>query len=67
MTGHHHGRVRGGFIEHTIQGLHAAMDQALRAEHSASAGGLLQPAIGGDAEYQSAQSGSAPGDHQGAW
>jgi cobalt/nickel transport system permease protein len=42
MTGHHHGRVRGGFIEHTIQGLHAAMDQALYAEHRASASGLLQ-------------------------
>jgi cobalt/nickel transport system permease protein len=42
MTGHYHGRVRGGFIEHTIQGLHAAMDRALYAEHSASAAGLLQ-------------------------
>jgi cobalt/nickel transport system permease protein len=42
MTGHHHGRGRGGFIEHTIQGLHAAMEQALYAEHSANAGGLLQ-------------------------
>jgi cobalt/nickel transport system permease protein len=42
MTGHHHGRGRGGFIEHTIQGLHAAMEQALYAEHNASASGLLQ-------------------------
>jgi cobalt/nickel transport system permease protein len=42
MTGHHHGRGKGGFIEHTIQGLHAAMDRALYAEHSAGSGGLLQ-------------------------
>ena len=42
MTGHYHGRVRGGFIEHTIQGLHAAMGRALCAEHSASTSGLLQ-------------------------
>jgi cobalt/nickel transport system permease protein len=42
MTGHYHGRARGGFIEHTIQGLHAAMERALYAEHSASGSGLLQ-------------------------
>ena len=42
MTGHYHGRIRGGFIEHTIQGLHSAMDRALYAEHSAHGGGLLQ-------------------------
>jgi cobalt/nickel transport system permease protein len=42
MTGHYHGRGEGGFIEHTIRGLHAAMDRALYAEHSASGGGMLQ-------------------------
>ena len=42
MTGHYHGRGRGGFIEHTIQGLHAAMGRALCAEHSASTRGMLQ-------------------------
>jgi cobalt/nickel transport system permease protein len=42
MTGHYHGRGRGGFIEHTIQGLHAAMERALSAEHSSGARGLLQ-------------------------
>ena len=42
VTGHYHGRGKGGFIEHTIQGLHAAMGRALCAEHSASTGGMLQ-------------------------
>ncbi len=38
MSGYH----RGSFFERNIKGLHAAMDRALYAEHSASAGGLLQ-------------------------
>ena len=42
MTGHHHGSGRGGFVENSIQGLHAAMDRALYAEQNASAKGLLQ-------------------------
>jgi cobalt/nickel transport system permease protein len=42
MTGHHHRRGRGGFIEHTIDGLHAAMDRALYADRSASGRGALQ-------------------------
>jgi cobalt/nickel transport system permease protein len=42
MTGHVHGRIRGGFVQHTLEGLHAAMDRALYAEHSAASGGLLQ-------------------------
>jgi cobalt/nickel transport system permease protein len=42
MTGHHHRRGRGGFIVHTIGGLHAAMDRALYADRSASGRGLLQ-------------------------
>jgi cobalt/nickel transport system permease protein len=42
MTGHHHRRSRGGFIEHTIDGLHSAMDRALYADRSASGRGLLQ-------------------------
>ena len=42
MTGHHHPRSRGGFIEHTIDGLHAAMDRALYAARSASGRGALQ-------------------------
>ena len=42
MTGHHHRRGRGGFIEHTIDGLHSAMDRALYADRSASGRGALQ-------------------------
>lgn len=42
MTGHYHGRGRGGLVEHSLQGLHAAMDRALRAEQSADSKGLLQ-------------------------
>jgi cobalt ECF transporter T component CbiQ len=37
-----HVRRRGGFIEHTLQGLHAALDRALYAETAASRRGLLQ-------------------------
>jgi cobalt ECF transporter T component CbiQ len=42
MTGHHHPRSRGGFIEHTIAGLHFAMERALYADRSASGRGALQ-------------------------
>jgi cobalt ECF transporter T component CbiQ len=42
MTGHYHGRGRGGFIEHTIASLHAAMERALYADNSSSGRGLLQ-------------------------
>jgi cobalt/nickel transport system permease protein len=42
MTGHYHPRSRGGFIEHTIDGLHAAMDRAMYADRSASGRGALQ-------------------------
>lgn len=35
-------RSRGGFIEHTLEGLHSAMDRALYAEASASGTGVLQ-------------------------
>jgi len=42
MTGHHHPRSRGGFIEHTIDGLHAAMGRALYADRSAGGRGFLQ-------------------------
>jgi len=42
MTGHVHGQNRGGFIEHTLEGLHAAMERALYAENSAGSAGLLQ-------------------------
>jgi cobalt/nickel transport system permease protein len=38
VSGYH----RGGFFERNIKGLHAAMERALYAESSASAGGLLQ-------------------------
>jgi len=37
-----HVRKRGGFIEHTLEGLHAAMERALYAETVASRRGLLQ-------------------------
>jgi cobalt/nickel transport system permease protein len=42
MTGHHHARGRRGFIEHTIDGLHSAMDRAMYADRSASGRGALQ-------------------------
>jgi len=42
MTGHHHRAPRGGFIEHTLEGLHAAMDRAMYADTSAAGPGLLQ-------------------------
>ena len=37
-----HSHKRGGFIEHTIDGLYLAMERALHAENSAGGGGLLQ-------------------------
>ena len=37
-----HVRKRGGFIENTLEGLHAAMERALYAESAASRTGLLQ-------------------------
>lgn len=37
-----HPHARGGFIEHTLEGLHSAMERALYAEASASRTGLLQ-------------------------
>lgn len=37
-----HVRKRGGFIEHTLEGLHSAMERALYAETAASRRGLLQ-------------------------
>ena len=42
MTGHHHPRAKGGFIEHTIAGLHGAMDRALYADRASAGRGLLQ-------------------------
>jgi cobalt/nickel transport system permease protein len=42
MSGYHHSRSRGGFIEHTIDGLRAAMDRALYADQASGGGGLLQ-------------------------
>lgn len=42
MTGHHHGGLQGGFIEHTILGLRGALDRALYAEQAAGTRGLLQ-------------------------
>jgi cobalt/nickel transport system permease protein len=41
MTGHYHGE-RGGFIEHSIAGLHAAIDRALNAERNALRASVLQ-------------------------
>lgn len=41
-AGHLHGRRRGGFIENTIEGLHAAMERAFSAEDTAGSRGLLQ-------------------------
>jgi cobalt/nickel transport system permease protein len=35
-------RGRGGFLEHTIEGLYQATERALHAENSAAGGGLLQ-------------------------
>ena len=37
-----HPASRGGFIEHTLEGLHAAMERMLYAEASASRKGALQ-------------------------
>jgi len=37
-----HVRKRGAFIEHTLNGLHSAMERALYAETAASRRGLLQ-------------------------
>jgi cobalt/nickel transport system permease protein len=42
MTGHYHRRSGGGFIEHTIEGLRAAMDRALFADQASAGRGLLQ-------------------------
>jgi hypothetical protein len=42
MTGHYHGRSRGGFIEQTVDGLHAVLEGALYADHAASGQGFLQ-------------------------
>ena len=42
MTGHSHGGLRGGFVEHTILGLRAALNRALYAEQTAASRGLLQ-------------------------
>ena len=37
-----HPHARGGFIEHTLEGLHRAMERAMYAESAASRNGLLQ-------------------------
>ena len=37
-----HPRRRGGFIEHTLEGLRSAMERAIYAEASASRTGVLQ-------------------------
>ncbi|MEP7355237.1 MAG: cobalt ECF transporter T component CbiQ [Acidobacteriota bacterium] len=41
MTGHHRGH-QGGFVQHTLEGLHDALDRALSADRSAQTRGLLQ-------------------------
>jgi cobalt/nickel transport system permease protein len=42
MTGHHHARSQGGFVEQTIGGLHFALDRAMSADSTARGNGLMQ-------------------------